>query len=134
MAFKESYQDVLGLPPLAFLAYIEQYKTDVSCDPNDAESVARAGQNLGKITNTYAYLATLYSYAGALKRQLARDGKTEEHDDMIDREKALERMMKVVDMEYRSLSKVISMHMDARREMYYTDGITFQDPRTRGRK
>ena len=126
-----SYLDILAMDPLVFLNYLEQFKTDVSCDVDSAESMSEAGKKLGIVANTYAFLTSLYSYAGVMKRQLSRDGKTTDYQDMVDKEEALERTMKAVDMQYKALSKAITVHIENNKELFYTDGI--QAPRKVGK-
>ena len=128
----QSYLDILEMDPLVFLNYLEQFKTDVSCDVDSAESMSAAGKKLGDVANTFAFLTSLYSYAGVMKRQLARDGKTVDYQDMVDKEEALERTMKAVDLQYKSLSKAITIHIKNNEEMYYTDGVAYKP--TPGRK
>lgn len=116
-----SYAEILELDPLVFLSYLEQFKCDVSCNVESAEEMYEAGKKLGEVANSYSFLTSLYSYAGVKKRQLSRVGKNTEYQDMIDKEEAVERTMKAVDMQYRALSKAISVHIENNRELYYTD-------------
>ena len=127
-----SYLDILEMDPLVFLNYLEQFKTDVSCDVDSAESMSAAGKKLGDVANTFAFLTSLYSYASVMKRQLARDGKTVDYQDMVDKEEALERTMKAVDFQYKSLSKAITIHIENNKELYYTDGVAYRP--THGKK
>lgn len=121
-----SYLDILAMDPLVFLNYLEQFKIDVGCDVDSAESMSAAGKKLGAIANAYSLLTSLYSYAGVMKRQLSRDGKTSDYQDMVDKEEAVERTMKAVDMQYKALSKAITVHIENNKEMYYTDGVSFR--------
>ncbi len=117
-----SYLEILEMDPLPFLTYLEQFKTDVSCEIADADSMQEAGNKLGIVANHYSFLTSLYSYAGVRKRQLSRDGQALDYQDMIDKEEALERTMKAVDMQYRALSKAITVHIENNKELYMTDG------------
>lgn len=119
----QSYLDILSMDPLVFLSYLEQFKIDVRCNVDSAEEMAEAGNKLGDVANAYSYLTSLYSYAGVRKRQLSRNGNTSDYQDMIDKEEAIERTMKAVDMQYRALSKAITVRIENNKELYYTDGM-----------
>ena len=58
------------------------------------------------------------------KRRLKREGKKQEYEDMVDREQALELVLKAVDMQQKTVSKILSFHMDQNRELYYLEGRT----------
>ena len=118
----QSYLEILEMDPLPFLTYLEQFKTDVSCAIEDAQAMQDAGNKLGVVANHYSFLTSLSSYAGVKKRQLSRDGRTMDYQDMVDKEEALERTMKAVDMQYRALSKAITVHIENNKELYMTDG------------
>ena len=117
-----SYKDILAMRPLAFIAYLEQFKVNVSCHVESRDEMYAAGNNLGKIANQYSFLTSLYAMAGVMKRELQRSGQTWEYQDMIDKEDAIERAMKAVDMSYRALSKAITIHIENNKELYMTDG------------
>lgn len=118
-----TYQEILAYDPLVFLNYLEQYKLPMSYNVENQDEMVKAGNMLGEIADRYTVLSTLYTYAGMLKRLLSRNGKNTEYEDMIDKERALETVMKAVDMQYKALSKAISVHMDANRELYYSDSV-----------
>ncbi len=128
----QTYLDILAMDPLPFLNYLEQFNTDVSCNVDNAEEMIAAGNKLGDVANNYSYLVSLYAYAGVRKRQLSRTSQTEAYQDMIDKESALECIMRAVDMQYRALSKALSVHVENNKELYYTDGYAV--PKNRGRR
>ena len=129
-----SYIEILKMDPLVFLTFLEQYKVEVNCDVESAEEMSKAGKQLGQIANSYSFLSSLYTYAGVLKRQLQRNGKQAEYQDMIDKEEALSQTMKAVDLLYRSLSKAITIHIENNRELSYTDGMVANKTQRTSRK
>lgn len=118
-----TYEEILKLKPPTFLTYLEQDRVEVHCAPDNAEEVVRAGQMLGELANRFSYLSSLHSCAAAMKRKLAREGSVDSYQDMIDKQAAIRNAMDALDMQYRALSKAISIHMDNNRELYYTDGV-----------
>lgn len=130
----QSYLEILEMDPLPFLTFLEQFKTDINYSVEDAESMQAAGNHLGVLANNYGFLASLYSYAGVKKRQFSRDGKALDYQDMVDREAALERTMKAVDMQYRALSKAITVHIENNKELYMIDGYSVRQMQSKGRK
>ena len=130
MSQPNSHLQVLQQDPVSFLDYLEKFRIDVTCDVDSAGSMDEAGKKLGRVANTYAYLVSLYNYANMLKRHLSRNGKTPEYQEMIDKENALEYTLRAMDMQYKALSKAITVHIENNRELYYTDGVSV--PQGRG--
>ena len=118
-----SYEEILHYDPLVFLNYLGQFIQPVSFNVESQEEMKRAANELGSIASKFTVLSTLYAYAGVIKRSMGRNGKTSEYEDMIDRERILETYLKTLDMQYRALTKGVNVHMEANRELYYTDGI-----------
>ena len=57
-----------------------------------------------------------------MKRKLDREGKKQEYEDMIDKEAVVENTLKAIDVQYRSLSKCITLHMENSRDLRIMGG------------
>lgn len=117
-----SVLEILSKDAASFIKFLESYHFQVNCHLETVDDMSGAAEMLGNLANLNAYFTTLYAYAGILKRQLKREGKTEEYQNMIDKEAILEKYLKAVDMDYRAVNRAVQIRMENNRELYYTDG------------
>lgn len=107
-----TYQQIIALSPLDLIQYLETFKLSVSGDINNSNDADTASRLLNKISNNYSFLSSLLSIAKATKRSLARTGRISEYEDMIDKEAAIDNLLRAIDIQYRALSKTISLYME----------------------
>lgn len=113
-----TYQQIIALSPLDLIQYLETFKLSVSGDINNSNDADTASRLLNKISNNYSFLSSLLSIAKAIKRSLARTGRISEYEDMIDKEAAIDNLLRAIDIQYRALSKTISLYMEEHKEYY----------------
>lgn len=120
-----TYKEMLNLPPDEFVSLLDRHFVTgpVDFDIENPESAVKAGKVLSLITSNYSVLSALYSYAAVEKRRLSRDGKRDAYQDMIDKENAVKNVRSAVEMQQKTLSKLLSLHMDLRRELYMADTV-----------
>ena len=106
-----TYQQIIALSPLDLIQYLETFKISVSGDINNSNDADTASRLLNKISNNY-------SIAKATKRSLARTGRISEYEDMIDKEASIDNLLRAIDIQYRTLSKTISLYMEEHKEYY----------------
>jgi hypothetical protein len=107
-----NYQDALNLSPEDLLSYLEEVQEPVIIQITCDKEAEQAIQLLHAFANVYAYLSTLDSYAKVAKRQLARKGKGPAYEDMIDKDTIITNALSSLTLQYRSISKAISLYMD----------------------
>lgn len=113
-----TYQQIIALSPLDLIQYLETFKLSVSGDINNSNDADTASRLLNKISNNYSFLSSLLSIAKATKRSLARTGRISEYEDMIDKEAVIDNLLRAIDIQYRALSKTISLYMEEHKEYY----------------
>lgn len=102
-----TYQQIIALSPLDLIQYLETFKLSVSGDINNSNDADTASRLLNKISNNYSFLSSLLSIA-----------KISEYEDMIDKEAAIDNLLRAIDIQYRALSKTISLYMEEHKEYY----------------
>lgn len=112
-----SYKEILDMDPMALAAVMEQLKIPVTEDITTPEDAKRASELLQIIANNYSYCSSLLSFAKIMKRKMDRTGKKREYEDMIDKEAVVENTLKAIDVQYKSLSKCITLHMENSRDL-----------------
>ena len=120
-----SWMQIAHEPVQVFIADLQQYSMPItSFDLSNPDDMQKLGVALRDITNNFTALTALSSVVSFEKRRLKREGKKQEYEDMVDREQALELVLKDVDMQQKTVSKILSFHMDQNRELYYLEGRT----------
>ena len=82
----------------------------------------QAGKLLGRLSNDYAYLAMLLSYAKTFVRAEKRKGKDfkASYEDMIDKRDMIDEMTSVVKMQYQAISRMITVKQQIQEELNMT--------------
>lgn len=120
-----SWVQIAHEPVQVFITDLQQYSVSIeSFDLSNPDDMQKLGVTLKDITNNFSALTALSSVISFEKRRLKREGNKEEYEDMVDREQALELVLKAVDMQQKTVSKILSFHMDQNRELYYLEGKT----------
>lgn len=120
-----SWVQIAHEPVQVFITDLQQYSVSIeSFDLSNPDDMQKLGVTLKDITNNFSALTALSSVISFEKRRLKREGNKEEYEDMVDREQALELVLKAVDMQQKTVSKILSFYMDQNRELYYLEGKT----------
>lgn len=90
--------------------------------PRGLETISdmqEAGRLLGQLSNDYAYLAMLLSYAKMFVRAEKRKGKDfkASYEDMIDKRDIIDEMTSVVKMQYQAISRMITVKQEIQEEL-----------------
>ena len=107
-----TYPELLSLDSFVLAATLEQLKTDVFTKIMSQEEAETASDEMGKLANHYSLVSSLLSYAKAFKRSLKRDKNIDEYEDMIDKEAIIENTLKALDIQYKAVSKSITLYME----------------------
>lgn len=107
-----TYPELLSLDSFVLTATLEQLKTDIFTKITSQEEAETASDEMGKLANHYSLVSSLLSYAKAFKRSLKRDKNMEEYEDMIDKEAIIENTLKALDIQYKAVSKSITLYME----------------------
>lgn len=107
-----TYPELLNLDSFVLTATLEQLKIDVFTKIMSQEEAETASDEMGKLANHYSLVSSLLSYAKAFKRSLKRDKNMEEYEDMIDKEAIIENTLKALDIQYKAVSKSITLYME----------------------
>ena len=120
-----SWMQIAHEPLQVFVTDLQQYSIQIdSFDVSNPDDMRKLGNVLKDITNNFSALTALSSVVSFEKRRLKREGNKQEYEDMVDREQALDLVLKAVDMQQKTVSKILSFHMDQNRELYYLEGKT----------
>lgn len=106
-----TYNDILNMSPEDLFDYVDEKRTDIMLAITNGEDAEKASQLLNALANTYSLLSSLSSYAKIKKRQIARNGKGEEYEDLIDKQSTIDTALKAIDIQYKAVSKEISLYM-----------------------
>lgn len=107
-----TYPELLNLDSFVLTATLEQLKIDVFTKIMSQEEAETASDEMGKLANHYSLVSSLLSYAKAFKRSLKRDKNMEEYEDMIDKEAIIENTLKALDIQYKAVSKSITLYIE----------------------
>lgn len=107
-----TYPELLNLDSFVLTATLEQLKINVFTKIMSQEEAETASDEMGKLANHYSLVSSLLSYAKAFKRSLKRDKNMEEYEDMIDKEAIIENTLKALDIQYKAVSKSITLYME----------------------
>lgn len=118
-----TYREILLLEPQEFLDFLETKKYAFTGSITCPEEANEAMRFLNALETNYSYVSSLLSHAKIIKREMARNGRNSQYEDMIDKEAAVENALKSIDLTQKALSKNISLYMEQQRELYMTGNI-----------
>ena len=111
---------ILSMNPVELALWLEEnytYETPINIDSID--EMKEAGRMLSKISNSYAYIATLASLAKVMipvKKKKGKENK-ENSEDMIDRRDLLQNKADVLKLQYQTISRMITVKQEINAEM-----------------
>ena len=107
-----TYMELLSIDSFVLAATLEQLKSDIYTKIMSPDEATEASEEMGKLANNYSLVSSLLSYAKAFKRSLKRDRNMEQYEDMIDKESIIENTLKALDLQYKAVSKSITLYME----------------------
>ena len=114
------YDSLLEMEPAVFSMWLkDQFVEDIPLAFDTYEDLQKIGNQIGTITNRYAYIAAFLSYTKVQARQLKRMGSTYKtaYEDMIDRRDALQHTADTLKLQYQSMSRLITIRQEINREL-----------------
>ncbi len=106
---KMSTKGIISMDPEHFLDHVGEQMITLIDAVETEEQANQAMRMTHFLADNYAYLSQLMSFARIEKRRLARAGKGPAYEDMVDKEAILENALKAIDMQYKALSKSITV-------------------------
>lgn len=117
-----TYEDILSLDTASFLIHMQLYQIAISTEITSSDGAKDASRTLGDLSNLYSDLSALLSAAKIQKRIKKREKETALYEDLIDKEAIIEVTLKSLDLQYKALSKAISLYMENMKELYMLQG------------
>lgn len=118
------YQEILKMEPKSLMNWlVENFKTEIPIQLDTVQDMETAGRLLGKLTNQYAYLVSLATYAKLAVREEKRKGASNKvaSDNMIDRRDAIQNMADIIKMQYQAVSRMITVKKEINAELHMSD-------------
>jgi len=116
--------EILNEDPYILMTKLrEEYNFKIPETLETIEDLKNAGKLIGKLANTYSYLAQLSAYAkisvrNAKKKKLSK----EEIDDAIDRKAVIDTFTNTIEMQYKAISRILTIKQQINEELKMTDG------------
>lgn len=119
-----SVKEILDEEPFRLMElFQEEYGYEIPETIDSIEDMKRAGKLLGKLANSYSYLMQLSSYAKLNVRIARRDKKNKEKiEDAIDRKTIIDTFAETVGMQYKAISRMLTIKQQINEELKMTDG------------
>ena len=114
------YDYYLTMKPTEFLQWLnEQFIENIPLAFDTYEDLQKIGNQIGTITNRYAYIAAFLSYTKIQTRNLKRMGVEykAEYEDMMDRRDALQHTAETLKLQYQSMSRLITIRQEINKEL-----------------
>ena len=118
------YQEILKMEPKSLMNWlVENFKTEIPIQLDTVQDMETARRLLGKLTNQYAYLVSLATYAKLAVREEKRKGASNKvaSDNMIDRRDAIQNMADIIKMQYQAVSRMITVKKEINAELHMSD-------------
>lgn len=118
-----NYTDLYNISVENLMKWLDKkFYINVPAGLETITDMQQAGKLLGKLSNDYAYLAMLLSYAKTFVRAEKRKGKDFKatYEDMIDKRDIIDEMTSVVKMQYQAISRMITVKQQIQEELNMT--------------
>lgn len=116
--------DILAEDPFTLLELLRaEYDYEIPETLETIEDLKRAGVLIGKLANTYSYMAQLSTYAKIAVRN-AKKNKLDKNeiDDAIDRKAVIDTFANSIEMKYKAVSRLLTIKQQINEELKMTDG------------
>ncbi len=120
-----NYKQLASLGTDAFIDYLLEKiedKREVFFDPTTIEGSNIIANELVRISGIYMELTSLLATLRAEKRNMNRIGTKEQYQDYIDKETALEDVLRGLDIKYKALNRTLSVREANLKELYMMKG------------
>jgi hypothetical protein len=111
--------NILNMEPELLAKWIESnFIKEIPISLETADDLKNAGLLLGKLTNIYAYLMSLSTYAKLMVKEEKRKGsKKEDVDKCISRRDIIDDHVSIIKMQYNAVSRMITVKKQIDDEM-----------------
>lgn len=116
--------EILAEDPYKLMELFQaEYNFDIPETLDSVEDLKHAGRLLGQLANTYSYIAQLSVYAKISVRTAKRNKEDKNSvDDAIDRKAVIETFAETIEMQYRAVSRMLTIKQQINEELKMTDG------------
>lgn len=120
-----NYKQLASLGTDAFIDYLLEKiedKREILLDPTTIEGSNIIANELVHISGIYMELTSLLATLRVEKRNMNRIGTKEQYQDYIDKETALEDVLRGLDIKYKALNRSLSVREANLKELYMMKG------------
>lgn len=119
-----SITEILAEDPNDLMVKLQQeYSYYVPETIETIDDLKKAGRMLGKLANTYSFLTQVSSYAKLEVRQLKRKKEAKDKiEDAIDRKTIIDTFAEVINLQYKAVSRLLTIKQQINEELKMTDG------------
>ena len=116
--------EILSEDPFTLLELLRaEYDYEIPETLETIDDLKKAGVLIGKLANTYSYMAQLSSYAKIAVRNAKKEKKDKnEIDDAIDRKTVIDTFAGSIEMKYKAVSRMLTIKQQINEELRMTDG------------
>lgn len=121
-------EQILAMDPTAlqnWLATEFELEVPLKTEISTIEDMKYAEKMIAVLTNRLSYLSSLGVYAKIAVRAAKRKGKEakEEHEDMVDRQIAINAAEESIKQKYNAISRMITVKQEINKEIYMSENI-----------
>ena len=110
--------EIIKMDPLELAEKLVKIScVEIPCDINSADDMTRAGNLLGKYTNSYVYLTGVLSFLKVLTKNAKSRGEKELYEDMAMRRDVVEKMAEAEKQKYNAISRMITTKQEVNKEL-----------------
>lgn len=119
-----SIAEILSEDPFRLLELLrEEYDYEIPEIIDSIDDLRKAGFLIGRLANTYSYMAQLSSYAKIAVRNAKKEKRSKnEIDDAIDRKSVIDTFTSTIEMKYKAVSRLLTIKQQINEELKMTDG------------
>ena len=123
-----SNEQILKMDPIELQDWlIKEFEltTPLPTEISSIEDMKNTEKMISTLTNRLSYLSSLGVYAKIAVRNAKRKGKDFkiEHEDMVDRQTAINAAEETVKQQYNAISRMITVKQEINKELYMSEGI-----------
>lgn len=115
------YEELFSMDGYEFLNWLDESFPACQMEiVKTSEDMEKASDELMRLTNLYAYITELLSWAKLYTRQLKRIGDKILYEDMVDKKEAIENKMNALSQSYKGLSRAVTIKLESNQELRMT--------------
>lgn len=121
-------EQILAMKPIELQKWLDtefELTSSIPTEISTIEDMQNAERLIATLTNRLSYLSSLGVYAKIAVRNAKRKGKEfkEEHEDMVDRQTAINVAEDIIKQKYSAVSRMITVKQEINKEIYMSENI-----------